>query len=88
MPTLSMFYGILIKMNWKDSGQHNLPHFHAFYGEYEASFDFNGEILAGEFPSRQSALIKAWALLHKDELDADWKLALEGEQIFRINPLQ
>ena len=75
-------------MNWKDSGQHNSPHFHAFYAEYEASFDFNGEILAGEFPARQSAFVKAWALLHKDELDADWKLALEGEQTFRINPLQ
>ena len=36
MPTISMFYGILIKMNWKDKGQHNLPHFHAYYGEYEA----------------------------------------------------
>ena len=33
MPTISMFYGILIKMNWKDVGQHNQPHFHAFYGD-------------------------------------------------------
>lgn len=88
MPTISMFYGILIKMNWKDKGQHNLPHFHAYYGEYEASFDFNGELLAGEFPIRQSAFVKAWSLLHQDELTANWKLALEGEQTFRINPLQ
>lgn len=88
MPTISMFYGILIKMNWKDNGQHNLPHFHAYYGEFEASFDFNGEILSGEFPNRQSAFVKAWALLHKDELDANWKLALEGEQTFRISPLK
>ena len=40
MPTISMFFGILIKMNWKDAGQHNSPHFHAFYGECEAVFDF------------------------------------------------
>ena len=88
MPTLSMFYGILIKMNWKDNAQHNLPHFHAFYGEFEASFDLNGEILSGEFPARQGAYVKAWTLLHQEELTANWKLALEGEQIFRINPLQ
>ncbi len=88
MPTLSMFYGILIKMNWKDKGQHNLPHFHAFYGEYEASFDFSGEVLAGDFPAKQGALVKAWALLHQDELNANWKLATAGEQIFKINPLQ
>ena len=75
-------------MNWKDKGQHNLPHFHVYYGEYEASFDFNGELLAGEFPKRQSAFVKAWSLLHQDELNANWKLALEGEQTFRINPLQ
>jgi len=38
MPTLSMFFGILIKMNWKDMGRHKSPHFHAFYGSYEAVF--------------------------------------------------
>lgn len=25
---------------------------------------------------------------NQDELEANWKLALEGEQIFKINPLQ
>ena len=44
MPTISLFYGILIKMNWKDTGQHSSPHFHAFYGEYEAVFGLDGEI--------------------------------------------
>ena len=88
MPVLSMFYGILIKMNWRDTGQHNLPHFHAYYNEFEASFDFDGEILAGEFPPKQTAFVKAWALLHTDELQANWKLAVEVEQIFKINPLQ
>ena len=88
MPTLSMFYGILIKMNWKDTGQHNAAHFHAFYGDFEAVFSFDGEIIAGKFPQKQSAFIKAWALLHEDELSANWKLALNGEQTFRIAPLK
>ena len=88
MPTICMFYGILIKMNWKDAGQHSMPHFHAFYGDYEASFSLDGEILAGEFPKKQAVLVKAWALLHEDELLADWKLALDGETTFRIDPLK
>lgn len=88
MPTISMFYGILIKMNWKDAGQHNAPHFHAYYGDYEASYTLNGDILAGEFPKKQAVLVKAWALLHEDELLANWKLALDGETTFRIDPLK
>lgn len=88
MPTLSMFLGILIKMNWKDVGQHNQPHFHAFYGDYEASFLLDGEILAGEFPKKQAAFVRAWALIHEDELLANWKLAVNGEEIFRIDPLK
>ena len=54
MPVLSMFFGILIKMNWKDNDKHHLPHFHAYYNEFEASFDLNGDIIAGSFPSKCS----------------------------------
>jgi hypothetical protein len=88
MPVLSMFYGILIKMNWRDKGRHHAPHFHAFYGDYEAVFGLDGEIIAGVFPSKQSAYIKAWALLREDDLTANWKLAMNGEEIFRIEPLR
>ncbi len=88
MPTISMFFGILIKMNWKDKGQHNSPHFHAYYGEFEAVFGLNGEIISGQFPKKQAAFVQAWALLHEDELTADWTLAVNGEEIFRIEPLR
>ena len=88
MPTLSMFYGILIRMYWKDNEKHQMPHFHAFYGEEEAVFSFDGEIIAGKMPHKQAAYIKAWALLHEEELEANWKLALEGEEVFRIDPLK
>lgn len=33
MPTISVFFGILIRMYYDD---HNPPHFHAYYGEHEA----------------------------------------------------
>ncbi|MCL2169314.1 MAG: DUF4160 domain-containing protein [Defluviitaleaceae bacterium] len=88
MPTLSMFYGILIRMNYKDIGQHNLPHFHAFYAEFEAVFGLDGEIIAGEFPRKQASLVKAWTLLREEDLVTNWKLAANGEKIFRIEPLR
>ena len=88
MPTLAMFYGILIKMNWRDIGKHKKPHFHAYYGEYEAVFDLSGDIIEGKFPNKQNAFVKAWAILHKEDLEANWKLALNGEETFRIDPLK
>lgn len=88
MPTISTFLGILVKMNWKDTGKHNVPHIHVYYGEYEAVFTLDGEILAGEFPKRQAAYIKAWALLHDQELRDNWELAKNGEETFAIRGLQ
>ena len=88
MPILSMFLGILIRMNWKDIKQHKTPHFHASYGEYEAVFGLDGERITGDFPHKQCAYVKAWALLHEDELAANWKLAVNGEEVFKIDPLK
>ena len=88
MPTISLFLGILIKMNWRDIGQHKMPHFHAYYGEYEAVFALDGELIVGDFPSKQRAYVKAWALMREEDLLANWKLAVNGEETFRIDPLK
>ncbi len=88
MPTISMFYGILIKMNWRDNGQHSSPHIHAYYNEYEAVFGFDGEIISGKFPKKQAAFVKAWVLLHENELKANWRLAIDGEEVYKIDPLK
>ena len=85
MPTLSMFYGIIIRMFFKD---HNVPHFHASYQGHNASFDFDGELLEGEMPVKQRKMIEVWAILHKDELIANWELAQEDGDLFRIDPLR
>jgi len=37
MPTISMFYGILILMYFYDNKKHSMPHIHAEYSEHEAS---------------------------------------------------
>lgn len=84
MPTISMFYGIVIRMYYDD---HNPPHFHAFYGDYKAIFNLNGEIIEGTMPKSKEKLITAWALIHKDELMANWQLAKNSETLYNINPL-
>ncbi len=85
MPTISMFYGILIRMYYDD---HNPPHIHALYGDDEACYDFNGQVIDGKLPNKQEKLVLAWIEIHKEELEANWKLARDGEQIFKIEPLK
>lgn len=33
-------------------------------------------------------LVSAWIEIHRDDLMADWQLALSGQQPFRIEPLR
>ena len=85
MPTISMFYGIIISMYFND---HMPPHFHARYQGHEAAFTFDGELLTGNLPHKQEAMVRAWALIHSDELAAVWELAGSEGQIFKIDPLR
>ncbi len=85
MPTISMFYGILIKMYYVE---HQPPHFHAYYNENKALFDFNGKLLEGNMPVKQLKLIQAWSVIHKEELIANWCLSKENETLFHIKPLE
>ena len=88
MPTLSMFFGIIIRLYYGMT-EHNPPHFHAYFQDFKASIDIDTcEIIEGELPSKQRKLVLAWAELHKDELLADWQLAQKGEEPFKIEPLK
>ena len=61
---------------------------HAKYAEFEASIGIgDGEILSGELPRKQVRLVQAWIELHRDELIADWELAVSGENPYKIDPL-
>lgn len=80
-----MFYGIIISMYFAD---HNPPHFHASYQDDEAVFTLDGELYEGSMPSKQRALIKAWAQIHEDELRANWELASRRESVYKIDPLR
>ncbi|MBE0503758.1 MAG: DUF4160 domain-containing protein [Desulfuromonadales bacterium] len=89
MPTISMFYGILVSILYEDNERHHLPHIHVRYSGEKASISIaDGLILAGSLPSRQLKMVQAWIEIHKDELYADWELAVSGEELFRIEPLR
>ena len=85
MPTISMFYGIVIRMY--NNNEHNPPHFHAYYQGQNAVFDMDGNLVEGEMPRAQIKLIAAWAEIHKEELLANWELALKEEPLYKIDPL-
>lgn len=85
MPTVSVFYGIIIRIYYEE---HNPPHFHAYYQGYRGVFDFNGDIISGEVPTKQGKLICAWTQLHQDELEANWMLAEAKEELIKIEPLR
>ncbi len=88
MPTISMFYGIIIRMYFAP-GEHPPPHFHVYYNEHKASVDIRTcEITDGRLPSGQTKLALAWAELHQEELLADWDLVMNGKEPFKIQPLQ
>lgn len=85
MPTISMFYGILVRMFFNE---HAPPHFHAEYGEFKATVNIKDlEILEGKLPRRAKNLVLDWAELHQQELLEDWELCRNKQQPHRIEPL-
>lgn len=86
MPTISSFYGIMIRMYWNER-DHPIPHFHAEYADEFASIALDGTVLAGSLPGRALRLVRDWATLHHDELLAHWQHARNRESLVRIDPL-
>jgi len=88
MPTISMFYGIIIRMYYAPN-EHPPPHFHVYYAEHSAKLDIPScEIIEGRLPRKQTKLVLAWAELHQEDLLANWTLVMNGEEPFRIPPLR
>ena len=85
MPTISAFYGILIRMFFND---HPPPHFHARYGAFEATLAIETlEVLEGELPGRALRLVREWAIIHIEELREDWRLCRANAPPAKIDPL-
>lgn len=86
MPTISTFYGVVIRMFFAD---HAPPHFHAQYAEFKAVIDIRAlAIMKGELPRRAAQLVLDWAELHQDELLHDWSLCQSQQQPKPIEPLK
>lgn len=88
MPEISRFYGIIIRIFY-EAERHQLPHFHAAYSEYIASFTIDPPaLLAGLMPRKQHNLIIAWIELHQEELLDNWERARQQLPLQRIEGLQ
>jgi len=70
MPVIARFYGIVIKMYFRE---HGTPHFHALYGEYNGVFNIETlEMMAGDLPRRAQKMIREWAQLYQNDLLNMW----------------
>lgn len=86
MPTISMFFGILIRMYFND---HPPPHFHARYNEHQAVIEIESlSLVEGSLPKRALSLVIEWATIHKVELLSDWSLCQAKQEPFQIDPLE
>ena len=86
MPVISVFFGIVIRMFYLE---HGVPHFHAEHQGQQATFIFDGEVLAWALRSRTALrLIREWAKAHRADLEANWKRIKTGETLERIAPLE
>lgn len=71
MPVIARFYGILIKIYFKE---HGTPHFHALYAEYNGVFEIDSlEMIEGDLPNRAQKLVKEWAAMYKRDLLEMWE---------------
>lgn len=84
-----MFYGLIIYMHFHDNKQHKLPHIHVRYNDDEAVYAIPlGNLLEGSLPLNKQILLQAWIEIHKEDLMADWQLAVNGSLLFTIDPLK
>lgn len=82
MPIISVFFGIVIRINFSD---HNPPHLHADYQGFEALFDIRtGEVIAGGLPRAAKRLVSDWIALNQAALAENWDRAYNDQPTFRI----
>jgi hypothetical protein len=89
MPTISIFFGIAIRMFFHDTDRHHAPHIHADYQGQVAVYSIpDGGLLAGELPPAKHKLVVAWIEIHREDLMADWALAANGQHPLPIRGLE
>lgn len=85
MPEISRFLGIIIKMHWNE---HNPPHFHAEYNQYNATVDINSlKVIEGRLPGKVLGIVIEWAEIHQVELLDNWNSMRTKPTYKKIPPL-
>ena len=72
-------------MNFND---HNPPHFHANYGNFQIIVEIKSGIVEGKFPKRALNLVLEWYEIHKEELIDNWNSLIETGEYNKITPLK
>ena len=73
MPVIGRFYSIIIKMHYIE-GEHNPPHIHAYYNEYEGIFDIRtGNLVRGRLPDKIIGLVQLFINQFKERLLEMWE---------------
>jgi hypothetical protein len=89
VPRISHFNGITIRMYFDESFHPGRPHFHASYGEHDATFDIAAQArLTGKLPPRAERLVRKWARVRKEELLANWDSARGDGALTQVDPLK
>lgn len=89
MPRISSFYGITIWMYYDETNHLGRPHFHARYGEDEASIEIESRVvIAGALPRRARRLVAEWAQAHQIELLQNWQRARNHLPLAPVDPLR
>ena len=86
MPIISVFFGIVIRMFYKE---HEPAHFHVEHQGQQAKVDFAGNLLAGSIQSNTAIrLVREWTDQHRAELEANWESMKAGRPLSKIPPLE
>lgn len=86
MPIISIFFGIVIRLY---HGDHNPPHFHATYGDFEIIIEIKtGRILGGSLPPKGRKLVEEWRKKYITELNTAWNSVIAMKPPKRIKGLE
>ena len=83
-PEICRFFGIVISLYWRD---HNPPHVHFTYGDYECSMSVLDRVVDGQAPAKVIAKVNEWMDLHEKEILTLWERVQRGESVGKIEPL-
>lgn len=82
MPVIGRFYGVTIKMYFRQK-EHEPPHIHAIYGEYIGMFSiYDGKMYNGDLPLREQKFVEAFIMYYRERLLQMWE-----KQDFELLPL-